>query len=75
MEGPGRDRRKQVDLTRLPSWLQYLIALVVTAVVVGLALTRHRPATAGGIVAAGVAALLVVVLLAWRASRNQPKDR
>jgi len=75
MGAPEPDPRKRVDLSRLPRWLQYVLALAVVAVVVILALTSNRPGTAAGLFAAVGAALIAFAVIAWRVSRKPPGGR
>ena len=64
--------RKRVDLRTLPPWAQYAIALVVVAVVAGIAYAVSDPQASPAVVpvSAVVAALIAFSLLAWGSRRR-----
>ena len=63
--------RKQVDLFRLPRWMQLVIALATIALVVGIVLLVGNRSSGAGIPISGIAAALIAFgLLAWRAQHR-----
>ena len=63
--------RKQVDLFRLPRWVQLALALATVALVVAVALLVGNRSSGSALPISGIAAAIIAFgLLAWRAQHR-----